>query len=97
MKNSIMFDNEDFPVYISGNGESLSENDWIVHIYRDSESVISIPKSSFTPDNNGVYSYTIPKSQVGTLAKGLYSVMLVINGENICLSNKIALKKGTRL
>ena len=98
MVNTVIYDGGPLPITISGSGDTdLVNNSWTAYLFRDGDSFVEMPKSSFTL-RNGFYEYVIPAATMKTLAKGMYSLRIEVGSDSpIVVANIMSLKKHTRI
>ena len=96
MTNTVLYDGESLPIIISSEEIDLATNDCTAYLFRDGESFVKIPKAQFE-EKDGVWSYTIPSSEMQKLAKGMYSIRIDTPEGPVVYANVISLKKRTIL
>lgn len=96
MVSTVIYDGDALPIYISSAEVDLAGSDWTAYLFRDEESKLAIPKSSFTSDE-GVYSYTVPAATMATLAKGMYSIRVDCSEGKLTTDYVLSLNKDKKL
>lgn len=96
MTNTVIYDGESLPINISSEEVDLAANDWTAYLFRDGESFVEMPKALFS-EKDGVWSYTIPSSDMQRLAKGMYSIRIDTPEGPVVYAYVISLKKRTIL